>query len=153
MTCRVVHFDQTQGVCVRAGTAAEGNACEPSDVTTGCAPGLVCAAEFAGQVCREQCDFLAAQSTCPSSQVCVVGSFCSDGAVDPAPIDTYCDGGAPEANPCGIEGGVARGVCILESGGSGTAIMCRRVCRMSQANDCSAGQTCHDYFGSAGVCQ
>ncbi|MFW5741578.1 MAG: hypothetical protein ACOC1F_14595, partial [Myxococcota bacterium] len=82
----------------------------------------------------------------------VVGSFCSDGAVDPAPVDAPCDSAAPEANPCGMEAGIARGVCVLESGQQ-TAVMCRRVCRMSETGDCGQGQICHSYFGTAGICR
>lgn len=151
-TCRVVHFDQQQGVCVQAGQAEQGQACEPSEVATGCERDLVCAAEFTGHVCREKCDFWASTAACPTAQMCVVGSFCSDGAVDPAPVDGFCDTAAPEANPCGMEAGIARGVCVLESDASGTAVMCRRVCRMS-ASDCSGDQVCQDYFGTVGVCR
>ena len=73
--------------------------------------------------------------------------------MDPAPVDTYCNSAAPEGNPCGLDAGIARGACVLESGGSGMVVMCRRVCRMAESTDCADGQTCHDYFGTAGICR
>lgn len=151
--CVVITFDQEKGICLPRGTAKEGEACAASDVSTNCAQGLVCAAESAGTLCRQQCDFLAAQPSCPGTQVCMVGSSCSNAPVDPAAPGEPCDGAAPEASPCALEGQVARGVCVAETADGGESVLCRKVCRMGNASDCPSGQSCEDYFGTTGLCR
>ncbi len=151
--CVVITFDQEKGICLPRGTAKEGEACNPSDVTTSCAQGLVCAAESAGNLCRLQCDFLAAQPSCPGMQVCTVGSSCSNAPVDPATPGAACDGAAPEATPCALDGQAARGVCVAETTDGGESMICRKVCRMGNGSDCGAGESCQDYFGTTGLCR
>ncbi|HQP36995.1 MAG TPA: hypothetical protein PLI95_17545, partial [Polyangiaceae bacterium] len=151
--CVVITFDQEKGICLPRGAAKEGEACNPSDVTTGCAQGLVCASESAGYLCRQQCDFLAAQPSCPGMQVCMVGSSCSNAPVDPATPGVACDAAAPEATPCALDGQAARGVCVAETTDGGESMICRKVCRMGNGTDCGSGESCQDYFGTAGLCR
>lgn len=152
--CVVVRFDQTLGICKARGAPAEGSECAFSDVASGCAAGMVCSPEHAGNLCRKQCDYFnQADGACPASQHCVLGSVCSDEPIDPAALDGTCDGSSAEGTPCGYAAGKSSGMCVAETGGSGQVIKCRKICRKSTAADCPSGKSCDDYYDSTGVCR
>ncbi len=152
--CVVVRYDQTLGVCKAHGKNVQGDACAIQDVSTDCAAGMVCSPEHAGNLCRKQCDYFAqADGACPTSQHCTLGSVCSDEPIDPAKVDTACDGSSAEGTPCNLLTGKINGVCVAETAASGQVIMCRKVCRKSTTSDCPTGKSCADYYDSTGVCR
>ena len=164
--CVSVAYDGSVGVCKAPGAAAIGEECESGTQTTGCLPGAVCQAPspfWGAQFCRTACDFFGGAAGCAADEVCQLklyrdkdfGSYCfSDGSGarchqggtclpvadddrDPAAIGAFC--GEYANIPCGVEGGVARGVCDADSENR-----CMRLCRLG-ADDCASG-TCDQYY-------
>jgi hypothetical protein len=152
--CVVVRYDQTLGICKGRGDKKDGDPCSIQDVSTDCGAGMVCSPEHAGNLCRKQCDYFAqTDGACTAAQHCTLGSVCSDEPIDPAKVDTACDGSSAEGTPCNLVSGKINGICVAETGASGQVIMCRKVCRKSSAADCPTGKTCADYYDSTGVCR
>ncbi len=147
-TCLQLDTLGLQGACLASGSAAEGEACTPSELSTGCGANLVCIIDgpTGEAVCRTMCDFFSAAPTCPSGQVCALGGVCTANTpVDPAATGASCDAAAQDFDPCGSASGRIGGVCDTD----GT---CKAVCRTGNASDCGAGETCVDITGELGVC-
>lgn len=148
--------------CSEAGTADEGEACDPAEVT-GCLPGFGCSddrvcrryccegrasdcAAGSGQLCTQYgnamplgiCELpsgcgVVPQSGCEAGEGCVFISM--DGSTDCRTAGSVAPGGACGAgNLC-----QAGSACVTPPGG--TAI-CAPICRMDEDGDCADGMVC-----------
>lgn len=160
--CVSLDYKGSEGVCKLAGTAAVGSKeCPASSTSTGCTLGAVCQTVSSfwpkEQYCFETCDFFGGQKPC-SSGICQLrfyrdkdfklycyndrchrGGTCEETKrADPAVIGVRCSGDANR--PCGVEAGVAAGVCDADSDNK-----CLRLCRLNM-NDCPQGSSCGQYF-------
>jgi hypothetical protein len=109
------------------------------------------------QYCLETCDFFEGAKGCASGicqlrlyrdkdfklycydDRCHRGGTCEGvDRADPAAFGARCT--KDENRPCGVEAGVARGVCDADTNNT-----CLRLCRLAK-DDCPSGQTCAQYF-------
>lgn len=138
----------SQGVCLPAGSAGHLQDCAglPTDTSTGCAAGHVCAAAPGeSPLCYQTCDFWVSGG-CPSTENCTLGGFCEQGTADPANLEFQCASDAEVGDPCGElgggqQGGFWAGVCAPVD----SALYCVQLCRLTE-DDCFIG-TCQDTFG------
>ncbi len=147
-TCFALDATQTHGICLASGGPAVGEACSLSDVGTGCGPGALCTGE--PPTCVAICDYLTAESGCPSGTYCSALNLCEPLDVgDIAPVGQLCGPGTATLTDCGPEGDAFRGLCfrIFESQEDAT---CERVCRTADP-DCPAGLSCIGVFTNANV--
>ncbi|MCG5053771.1 MAG: hypothetical protein KA712_12480 [Myxococcales bacterium] len=162
LSCVTRDYAGKEGVCKVTGTAAVGRKeCPASNTSTGCVSGAVCQTVSTfwpkEQYCFETCDFFGDGKAC-SSGICQLRFYrnkdfklycyddrCHRGGTcerperaDPAALGARC---AADANrPCGVEAGVARGVCDADTNNT-----CLRLCRLGE-QDCPTGQACAPYF-------
>ena len=129
-------FDGAFGVCWPAGAGEEGQGCSPTDVSSGCVQGLLCAADGAQPVCRFSCDFWGGSPFCPQPQLCDVSGRCVEEG-QPVPVDEIC---YAAGTPCGNGAYAWMGICATDN-------VCRRVCRVNNPSDCTASESC---IGAAG---
>ena len=147
-TCRPFDFG-TSGLCFQAEPGKlDGAPCASTSISTGCAPGLVCAAEDgpAGEnVCRATCDFLAADPGCPDGQQCAPAGICYAVAFgDPAAVGT----------PCFEADGAYCGPTLQALTGACSTGLCRALCRLDAPETCPGGTVCTDSFGvELGTCE
>jgi cysteine-rich repeat protein len=148
MTCVVRPFQpDDQGVCVRTGPAAEGQACTapPDHITsTGCARGAVCnpPVQFpdAG-VCERQCALFGASSGCDAGTRCGVGHTCLGAGADAVSlvVGQPCGVAARNYTACAPSDSAYLGLCV------GATPTCRKLCAMTAAvgqQGCDAGEQC-----------
>jgi cysteine-rich repeat protein len=160
MTCVVRAFQpDDQGVCVRAGDAAEGQPCTapPNHITTtGCAQGSVCnpPVMFPDEgVCERQCTLFAAASGCADGQRCGIGHTCLGDSADAVSlaVGQPCGIAARNYTACAPNDTAYLGVCI------GDAPTCRQLCQMTSPvgqQGCASGEQCARFQRGAdlGVC-
>lgn len=114
--------DDDDAYCVPRGTAVLGEACQRSDVSTGCVAGARCIGEGTGTVCRKACDFLGDGSDCTSDEICTPQGACQPATVLPAvEPGAACGEGA---SFCAISPGRV-GACLRGADG---AFSCRKLC-------------------------
>jgi hypothetical protein len=149
--CVPLVLDRSEGICLARGTGAAGEACLPSDVTTGCAAGLVCVPDGGAMTCRNLCDYFSAEPECPTGERCVIDGFCSALSGADAALGAACGASSREGDYCGDDGRAWRGLCLNLSGTS----ICSQACR-SAGEDCpSETAECYRAFPSAievGLC-
>ena len=152
-------------VCLRAGSAGPGAACQATGISTGCAnPGYVCS-ELA---CHKVCDFSAAEPGCPVGELCGP-NVCTKTTGDPAPVDTSCAENSVPGTTCGSDGKAWRGMCNLSNvcgvrcditstcpaGSFCDTVACAQECDFwAAAPGCPAGLFCKANLGSSvgGTC-
>lgn len=154
-TCFALDPVQSFGMCLEIGGPAVGEPCDPTDVSTGCEVGGLCAGE--PPTCHAICDYLSVESSCPSGTYCTILNLCEPlVAGDDAPVGASCDPGSPVLADCGPEGDAFVGLCFATFDEPAS---CRRVCELADPQ-CPGGLSCIPTFSSpdvglcmhAGVC-
>ncbi len=147
MTCVVRPYQpDDQGVCVRAGDNAEGEACTspPNHITsTGCEVGAVCdpPSQFPEEgVCTRQCALFGTTSNCEADQFCGITHACLDDSADAVTlaVGQPCGIAARNYTACAPNDVAYTGLCI---GGTPT---CQKVCQIGSvgARGCDDGDVC-----------
>lgn len=145
-TCFPLDPIQTFGMCLATGGPEVGEACDPTDVSTGCAAGALCAGE--PPTCHAICDYLTVDNDCPSGTYCSILNLCEPlAAGDDAPVGALCDATAPFLADCGPEGDAFRGLCFATFD---EAASCRRVCKTADPQ-CPGGLSCIATFSNPDV--
>jgi len=148
--CVPIFLDDSQGVCLPRGNAADGTTCQASQINTGCSAGDLCVRESGGPICRKQCEYFAAAPACAAASRCSMGDICTPAAFDPAKLGELCAPETAVGSDCGDDGHALRGIC----GNRGAGVGCYPVCRID-AQDCAANSACTPVFSSIpelGVC-
>ncbi len=141
--CRALAFRTELGVCVTPTIAVEGAPCVANDQ---CGPNLTCLDD----VCSRSCNFWAAQSGCPSSSWCGYRNFCFTPTladVSAPGLGAACPAPLAEGDGCGPADGRLTGSCVR----AGTALVCRKRCRVHGKGDCAANEACDAAFTASGI--
>jgi hypothetical protein len=155
-TCVINDMDLSEGYCQTPGTAAVGATCTPYQAnSTGCVANAFCeqvaTSTFA---CVEQCNFFAASAACSlGTQYCSYGGWCWTGTPKAIALGGACVA-ADQYADCGLENGIARGMCVNTTDPDlTTGMTCAKWCRVGNNADCNSGETCEDVVGgSIGFC-
>ena len=137
--CVPVLLDNAAGACVGRGTAAEGQACTQTSLSTGCAAGSLCVQNR----CVRQCDTFAESPGCDSPQSCTGLSLCAEVNGDAAAVGQDCTAPSEQGTYCGEDGGSWRGLCRP----TGADLVCSKMCRTT-GTDCATGEQCRQFSAS-----
>lgn len=149
-TCFPIGFAQDVGICLEKGTTQVGAPCSLSDVGTGCVEGAICADE--PPICRQICEYLAADVSCPFDSYCTAKNLCRPLEFgDIASVGAECSTSSPPLAECGPEGESFRGLCL--SLFANEPAVCQRICR-TDLDDCPSSEVCVGIFENplAGIC-
>ncbi|MFO0658935.1 MAG: hypothetical protein U0165_03745 [Polyangiaceae bacterium] len=104
--------------------------------------------------CAASCSYTVGSTSadCPNGTACErTGTCIPQFNQDGAPVGSSCSETSQNKTPCGLQGNVLQGSCLL-SGGQ-YPLICHENCAVGTTDTCGSGETCVNAFSAAiGVC-
>ena len=146
--CRQGGPQPHQGLCLRTGARAEGEACEVEDASTSCGPGLACSAE--SRTCTAACNLFLPDPGCAADRRCSLYGRCEPpSAGDAAGFGATCGASAGLASACAANAVGFQGYCFAFR--DADPLVCVEACLGD--GDCTAADYCAPRFTSGlGTC-